>query len=42
MLSNKPTRIKAEVKVDLPRPRDFMDPEFVRIREHVTNLIRWW
>ena len=42
VLSNKPTRIKAEVKVDLPRPRDFMDPEFVRIREHVTNLIRWW
>lgn len=42
VLSNKPTRIKAEVKVDLPRPRDFMDPEFVRIREHVTDLIRWW
>ncbi len=42
VLSNKPTRIKAEVKVDLPRPRDFMDPEFVRIREHVTELIRWW
>lgn len=42
VLSNKPTRIKAEVKVDLPRPRDFRDPEFVRIRKHVTELIRWW
>ncbi len=42
VLSNKPTKIKAEVKVDLPRPRNFLDPEFVRIRRHVTELIRWW
>jgi len=42
VLSNKPTTIKAEIKVDLPRPRDFMDPEFVRIRRQVTDLIRWW
>lgn len=42
VLSNKPTKIKAEVKVDLPRPRNFLDPEFVRIRKHVTDLIRWW
>ena len=42
VLSNKPTKIKAEVKVDLPRPRNFLDQEFVRIRKHVTELIRWW
>jgi sulfonate transport system ATP-binding protein len=42
VLSNKPTKIKAEVKVDLPRPRNFLDPEFVRIRKQVTELIRWW
>jgi ABC-type nitrate/sulfonate/bicarbonate transport system ATPase subunit len=42
VLSNKPTKIKAEVIVDLPRPRDFADPEFVRIRKQVTELIRWW
>jgi len=42
VLSNKPTTIKAEIKVDLPRPRDFLDPEFVRIRRQVTDLIRWW
>lgn len=42
VLSCKPTKIKAEIKVDLPRPRDFMDPEFVRIRKEVTDLIRWW
>jgi len=42
VLSPKPTSIKAEIKVDLPRPRNFMDPEFVRIRREVTDLIRWW
>ncbi|MEJ5359573.1 MAG: ABC transporter ATP-binding protein [Desulfobacterales bacterium] len=42
VLSNKPTRIKAEVKVDLPRPRNLIDPAFVAIRKQVTELIRWW
>lgn len=42
VLSNKPTTIKAEVKIDLPRPRNFLDPEFIRIRKEVTELIRWW
>lgn len=42
VLTNKPTKIKAEVKVDLPRPRNFADPEFVEIRKRVTDLIRWW
>ncbi|NLE76283.1 MAG: ABC transporter ATP-binding protein [Chloroflexi bacterium] len=42
VLSNKPTTIKEEILVDLPRPRNFADPEFVKIREYVTNLIKWW
>ena len=42
VLDNKPTKIKAEIKVDLPRPRNFMDPKFVEIRKQVTDLIRWW
>jgi ABC-type nitrate/sulfonate/bicarbonate transport system ATPase subunit len=42
VLSNKPTKIKAEVKVDLPRPRSLIDPNFVEIRKQVTELIRWW
>jgi len=42
VLTPKPTTIKAEIKVDLPRPRNFADPEFVRIREEVTEMIRWW
>lgn len=42
VLSNKPTNIKAEVVVDLPRPRNLVDPQFVEIRKNVTELIRWW
>ena len=42
VLSNKPTKIKTEVKVDLPRPRSLVDPKFVEIRKQVTELIRWW
>jgi ABC-type nitrate/sulfonate/bicarbonate transport system ATPase subunit len=42
VLSNKPTHIKAEVKVDLPRPRNPIDPKFIEIRKEVTELIRWW
>ncbi len=42
VLSNKPTNIKAEVEVNLPRPRNLIDPKFVEIRKHVTDLIRWW
>lgn len=42
VLTNKPTTVKAEVIVDLPRPRDFRDPAFVEIRKKVTDLIKWW
>jgi len=42
VLSNKPTKIKAEVKVELPRPRNLIDPEFIALRKQVTELIRWW
>lgn len=42
ILSNKPARIKSEILVDLPRPRDFTDPKFVEIRKYVTDQIKWW
>ena len=42
ILSNKPAKIKAEVKVDLPRPRSLIDPRLLEIRKEVTELIRWW
>ena len=27
---------------DLPRPRDIASPEFVELRNRVTEAIRWW
>jgi len=42
VLSNKPTTIKEVVEVNLPRPRNFLDPEFIDIRKRVTDLIKWW
>ncbi len=42
ILTNKPATIKEEVLVDLPRPRDVVSPEFVAIRKHVTDQIKWW
>lgn len=40
--TQKPTRIKEEVLVDLPYPRDITDPRFVNIRNTVTELVKWW
>jgi ABC-type nitrate/sulfonate/bicarbonate transport system ATPase subunit len=42
VMTQKPTRIKEEVKVDLPRPRNYADPKFVEIRRYVTDLVKWW
>ncbi|MCG4658236.1 hypothetical protein L0N06_17490 [Flavonifractor plautii] len=42
ILSNKPTTIKEDFKVDLPRPRDVTSPEFTKIRQYVTDQIKWW
>lgn len=42
ILSNKPATIKEIVEIDLPRPRDFTGTEFVRMREYITEQIKWW
>ncbi|MDY0290536.1 MAG: ABC transporter ATP-binding protein [Sphaerochaeta sp.] len=42
ILTNKPATIREEVKVDLPRPRKVSDPEFIKIRNHITEQIKWW
>ena len=42
VLTNKPTKIKKEIINDLPRPRNIADPEFVKLRNEVTELIKWW
>lgn len=42
ILTNKPATIKEELLVELPRPRDFTEPEFIKIRTHITDQIKWW
>lgn len=42
VLTNKPTHIKTEIMNTLPRPRKVSDPEFVALRNEVTDLIKWW
>lgn len=42
VLTNKPTNIKKEIVVDLPRPEGHRTDDFIRIRKQVTELIRWW
>ena len=41
VLTNKPTKIKKELINPLPWPRDVTANEFVDIRNHVTDLIKW-
>ena len=42
VLTNKPTSIKQAIDNDLPRPRKIASPDFVKLRNEVTDLIKWW
>lgn len=42
ILTNKPATIKEELIVELPRPRNVIDPEFVKYRQYITEQIKWW
>ncbi len=42
VLTNKPTTIKERIENTLPRPRSVIDPDFVKLRMEVTDLIKWW
>lgn len=42
ILTNKPAKIKEEVMIDLPRPRDITDPKFIEYRNYITEKIKWW
>lgn len=42
ILSNKPAKIKEELINTLPYPRDIRSPEFIALRKHVTEQIKWW
>jgi sulfonate transport system ATP-binding protein len=42
IMSAKPTTIKEVLNINLTHPRNVAEPEFVRIREYVTDMIKWW
>jgi len=42
ILSNKPSSIKEELKIDLPHPRNILDPKFIEYRNYITDKIKWW
>jgi ABC-type nitrate/sulfonate/bicarbonate transport system ATPase subunit len=42
VLTNKPTSIKEVVFDDFERPRDIASPEFIELRNKITDLIKWW
>lgn len=42
ILTNKPAGIKEELVNRLPYPRDITSPDFIEMRRHVTDQIKWW
>lgn len=39
VLRNCPTGVKAEYSIDLPRPRNYTDPEFLRLRREINEVV---
>lgn len=42
IMTPKPTTIKAIIDNPLPYPRDVSSEEFIKLREEVTDMIKWW
>lgn len=39
LLDNCPTSIRTEYRINLPRPRNYVDPEFLRLRQEITEAM---
>lgn len=39
VLTNCPTTVKKEYQITLPRPRDYVDPEFLKLREEISSVV---
>ena len=39
VMTNCPATIKKEFKIDLPRPRDYTNPDFLRLRQEITAIV---
>lgn len=42
VLSAKPATIKAQVPIEIERPRKVSDPAFIEVRKQITDMIKWW
>lgn len=42
VMTPKPTTIKVSIDNPLPYPRNVSDPEFIKLREQITDMIKWW
>ncbi len=42
ILTNKPATIKEIVENKLPYPRDIASEDFITLRKHITEQIKWW
>lgn len=39
VLTNCPTSVKTQYEITLPRPRNYIDPEFLRLREEISSVV---
>ncbi|MDF2513098.1 MAG: transporter related protein [Herbinix sp.] len=39
VMTNCPTKIKREYEINLPRPRDYVDKEFLKLREEISSIV---
>ncbi len=39
VMTNCPSKIKTEYEINLKRPRNYMDPEFLKLREEITSVM---
>lgn len=39
VMTNCPTRVKHEYEITLPRPRNYVDPEFLKLREEISAVV---
>lgn len=37
-----PRPIKAQVPINIERPRKVSDPAFIEVRKQITDMIKWW
>lgn len=39
VIRNCPTNVKAEYEINLPRPRSYIDPDFLKLRREINNVV---